>query len=430
MADAARLAASDTGTVDTASLLASLDVVVTLPPLFPPTPLSDNPSKSVADRIGAINCRYFSTDSGGQCPQRLVNEFSQRIAAGEADMNLASPTSLPWKESAGGHCHQLFTHGELWTKEEAYVIFVAWYLDCENVDCAEIQLKMWTVLHESRRHGLVPHVPAYYALMESAYRWRAGRTPEQHKSYLGALMSPFTEIAAKTEGAWQPSVLTADQLVMKSQQNRMVALPYTKFMCSNNGVDMAAAVLLMSEAHAAVHGVPSTRLLYLHGCGDCDNPTPVVSQRPDLTDHSAMRIAGQKALSSASLSVSDISLFDIYSCFPLAVEAAVQELQIPPKRELTVTGGLAYYGGPGNHYSLHSIALMRDRLLSTSDLKAGMVLALGGFMTLFSCGVYSAMRPGASFQRQPPEEYAIKDSAVEVTVVSPSATVCTVNGTV
>ena len=50
-------------------------------------------------------------------------------------------------------------------------------------------------------------------------------------------------------------------------------------------------------------------------------------------------------------------MFDLYSCFPSAVEIACQEMGIAEDdpRGLTVTGGLPYFGGPGNNYVTHSI---------------------------------------------------------------------------
>jgi acetyl-CoA C-acetyltransferase len=57
-------------------------------------------------------------------------------------------------------------------------------------------------------------------------------------------------------------------------------------------------------------------------------------------------------------SLDDIGIFDIYSCFPSAIEIACEEIGLSEDdpRGLTVTGGLPYSGGPGNSYVLHSIS--------------------------------------------------------------------------
>ncbi len=59
-------------------------------------------------------------------------------------------------------------------------------------------------------------------------------------------------------------------------------------------------------------------------------------------------------------------------------------------RGLTLTGGLPYFGGPGNSYSLHAIAEtvaeMRDK-----PGQFGLVGANGGTMSKYSVGIYSTL---------------------------------------
>jgi acetyl-CoA C-acetyltransferase len=55
---------------------------------------------------------------------------------------------------------------------------------------------------------------------------------------------------------------------------------------------------------------------------------------------------------------------------------------------LTVTGGLPYFGGPGNSYSLHAIAETVTRMRSAPG-SYGLVGANGGIMSKYSAGVYS-----------------------------------------
>ena len=57
-------------------------------------------------------------------------------------------------------------------------------------------------------------------------------------------------------------------------------------------------------------------------------------------------------------------------------------------RGLTVTGGLPFFGGPGNNYSMHAIAetVRRARRAPGSF---GLVGANGGIMSTYSAGVYT-----------------------------------------
>ena len=50
--------------------------------------------------------------------------------------------------------------------------------------------------------------------------------------------------------------------------------------------------------------------------------------------------------------------FDLYSCFPIAVLNICDGLGLSPTdpRGLTLTGGLPFFGGAGNNYSMHAVA--------------------------------------------------------------------------
>ncbi len=58
-------------------------------------------------------------------------------------------------------------------------------------------------------------------------------------------------------------------------------------------------------------------------------------------------------------------------------------------RPLTVTGGLPYFGGPGNNYTTHSIAAMVE-LLRDNRGSSGLVTGVGMHMTNHSFAIYSS----------------------------------------
>ncbi len=101
----------------------------------------------------------------------------------------------------------------------------------------------------------------------------------------------------------------------------------------------------------------------MRGCADAADIWNVVN-RVNYHSSPAMRMMGKKAFAMADLDAGDLDFIDLYSCFPSAVELACQELDIAEDdpRGLTVTGGLPYFGGPGNNYVMHSIVVMADRL--------------------------------------------------------------------
>ena len=69
---------------------------------------------------------------------------------------------------------------------------------------------------------------------------------------------------------------------------------------------------------------------------------------------------------------------------------ALAEMHIPVTdgSRLTLTGGLPYYGGPGNSYSMHGIAAMIETLRAHPS-EWGLVTANGGWLSEHSVGVYS-----------------------------------------
>ncbi len=72
----------------------------------------------------------------------------------------------------------------------------------------------------------------------------------------------------------------------------------------------------------------------------------------------------------AGVGTGDVDAWDFYSCFPIAVfNVAVDALGLEPDdpRGLTVTGGLPFFGGAGNNYSMHAIAEMVHRVRSRPD---------------------------------------------------------------
>jgi acetyl-CoA C-acetyltransferase len=66
-------------------------------------------------------------------------------------------------------------------------------------------------------------------------------------------------------------------------------------------------------------------------------------------------------------------------------------------RQLTVTGGLTFAGGPMNNYVMHSIVRMAQ-LLREQPGKRGMITANGGYITKHAFGIYSSEAPAQPFR--------------------------------
>jgi acetyl-CoA C-acetyltransferase len=162
---------------------------------------------------------------------------------------------------------------------------------------------------------------------------------------------------------------------------------------ANINVDQSAALIMINDRDARTLEIDRTKWIYPMGGAELNNIWHV-SRRPRLYDSPAITEASSLALKQSGLSLSDIGIFDLYSCFPSAVEISRQAIGIPEDdpRDLTVTGGLASFGGPGNNYTMHAIASVVDRIRHNSRLKA-MVTANGWYNSKHAIGIYGAEPP-------------------------------------
>ena len=72
-------------------------------------------------------------------------------------------------------------------------------------------------------------------------------------------------------------------------------------------------------------------------------------------------------------------------------------------RPISVTGGLPFFGGPGNNYVTHSIAEMMN-VVRTKPGSFGMVTANGMYLTKHSAGLYSTEPVEGSWRRENPKK--------------------------
>ena len=235
-----------------------------------------------------------------------------------------------------------------------------------------------------------------YALIETALRNASTHSFSEHLQQIGELYSCFSKIASENPYAWSRKSFNTKEIITPSPDNRKVCHPYTKRMVANIFVDQTAALLITSENFAEELGIDQNLWVYPLGGVDLNNIFSI-SQRPRLHDSPAIRHASKLALEQAGLTLDDIDAFDLYSCFPCMVEIARKEIGIPEndKRDLTLTGGLSFFGGPFSSYSLHSIVTAVDLIQSKPSMKI-MVLANGGYNTSQSIGIYGKDRPAKS----------------------------------
>ena len=373
-AAAARAALDDCG----AEAAASIDTVAGVRQfeitgvINAPLGRSNNYPRSVANRIGATPTRAILEIVGGQGPQHLISELAAEIAAGrsEAALIFGSDTTSSLRHFAKAASKPDFTEtvdGDLEDRGQGMKNLVSRY----------------TV-----SHGLTS-APIQYALLENARRAGTGLGPAAYRRQMGELFAPFTKIAAKNPFAAAPVERTVDELITVTERNRMISEPYPRLMVARDQVNQGAAALLMSVEAAQRLGVPEENWVYLHGHADMEEQS--LLQRPDLGHSPAAVMAVREALAMAGIGIDDVATFDLYSCFPVPVFNICDGLGIATDdpRGLTLTGGLPFFGGAGNNYSMHAVAETVAQMRSAPG-QFGLVSANGGILSKHSVGIYSS----------------------------------------
>lgn len=375
MVECARRAADDAG--GGRDLLVQLDSVTVVNILSWPY---KNAPGLLAARLDAAPLELFYSTVGGNTPQWLIHRTAEKIYRGHIHLALL----------AGAEA----VHTVRRARRKG--IRLDWEVGEPGI-CVEVGDTRPGTSSLELAHGL--QLPVHiFPLFENAIRARLGLGIEEHRRRIAEICAHLSSVAARNPYAWFQKPRSADEIAAVTPENRYIGFPYTKFMNAMIDVDQAAAVLMTSVWAARKLGIPPSRWVYLWGAADAHDHW-FVSERVNYFSSPAIRAAGRKALERAGIGIEQVDLFDLYSCFPCAVEITREMLGISAHdpRPLTVTGGLPYHGGPGNNYSMHAVATMMEKLRSAPGTKA-LITALGWYMTKHSIGVYSAV------PRDPPWE--------------------------
>jgi acetyl-CoA C-acetyltransferase len=239
-----------------------------------------------------------------------------------------------------------------------------------------------------------------YPMFENALRARRGQSIQEHRDALGHLCARFSSIAANNPLAWFRKARSAREIKEVTDRNRMISFPYTKYMNPIMGVNQAAAVVMMSTGTAGKLEIPREKWVYLLG-GAEGMEKWLLSDRVNYWSSPAIREMSRAALEMAGLEIGRIDFFDLYSCFPSATAIAASELglDVDDPRNLTVTGGLPYFGGPGNNYTMHAIAHGVERIRE-EPARTGLVTGVGMYLTKHSLGIYGGREPDEPWNRE------------------------------
>lgn len=344
-----------------------------------------NPPRFVAERLGISPRELAYTTGGGNTPQSLVNATSREILRGDLDVAIL----------AGGEAWRTRMRAR---KADATL---TWPKAPEGDEPTPIGSELEMGHPAEIERGIFMPVQVY-PMFETAIRAGAGRSVDQHREHLGRLWSGLSEVAAGNPFAWIRDAKSPEDITTVTAENRMIGLPYPKYMNSNNDVDMAAAVIMCSVGAARRLGVPEDRWVFPHSGTDCHEHA-FVSHRDSLDRTPAIELGGRLALDLAGVGIDDVSVIDLYSCFPSAVQLGAASLGIDPLgRQWSRTGGLSFAGGPWNNYVMHAIATVVDDLRERPG-EVGLIWANGGYATKHAFGTYSTEPPAAGFRHASPQ---------------------------
>lgn len=344
-----------------------------------------NTALVVGQRLGQTPRETAVTANGGNSTQSLINTTAKEIIAGDVDL-------------------VFLTGGEAWrsrgrARKEGHDFH--WEKAPESAVPRLIgeDLVMNHPVETSR--GIVMPVQVY-PMFETAIRAAAGDTVDQHQVKISELWARFSAVAANNPNAWIREAKSAEEIRTVTPQNRMIGFPYPKYMNSNNDVDMAAALIMCSAERAEALGVPRDRWIFPVSGTDC-HEHQFISNRWSFADTPAIELGGRLALDMAGVTIDDIGVVDLYSCFPSAVQLGARSLGLAIDSQLTRTGGLPFAGGPWNNYPMHGVATMMNDLRAGVSTK-GLIWANGGYTTKHAFGVYSTEPPAAPFQHAYPQD--------------------------
>lgn len=366
----------------------------------------EEPDRLLADRLDIQPAQTLTSGTGGNSPQTQINETAELLASGQSQV-----TVIAGCEVLGSFMSAL-----------KQGILPEW------IERDGAQPSTSSVSFEGTADYEVPYEfqrPVnVYPLFETALRAHYGRGIDEHQHSVAEMFSRFTDVAKDNPVAWFREARTPDEIETVTPDNRYVGYPYTKRMNAIITVDQSAAIIMTTVAKARELGIDESKWVFLHGCADSTDHW-YVTERDTLHASPAIRVNARETFTMAGCSADDVQHFDLYSCFPSAVQIACDEFGIPhdDPRGLTVTGGLPYHGGPSNSYVLHSVATMVDRLRAHPGDK-GLCTAVGWYLTKHAMGLYSTEPIEGEWRRRPPEEYQREIDALPKTTVelTPSGT--------
>lgn len=331
-----------------------------------------DPCRAAAERFGAAQARTEIAEIG-VLQTTLLGRAAAAIAAGEADVVLV----------AGAEARH--------RAQRAKTLGVDAPLAQLAPKPADTVLRPHALVLSpaEMRAGLLMPV-LQYAMIENALRAAEGLAIEKHRAEIAELWAGFAAVAKDNPDAWLRDGPDAAAL-LDPVRNPMQAFPYGRHHISQWNVDQAAGLILCSAGTARALGVAREKWVFPLAVADANHMAPF-TERAALGRCAGFAHSGRRVLERSGRTFAEIAHRELYSCFPVAVRMQIRELGLADDRPHTVTGGMAFAGGPLNHFTFYALVKLAE-LLRADRGSAGYLSAVSGILTKQGASVWSC-EPG------------------------------------
>ena len=221
--------------------------------------------------------------------------------------------------------------------------------------------------------GLIRAVDQY-ALIENASAHKNGLTRHQQINLINTEWEKMATIADSAISPWREN---ATKYLKENGWGRPIAAPYRANHITQWNVNQAAAIIITSEETAKAHGSTSDQWVYPEAIIESNHVTPVV-ERKDLATCQGMSAINEELIASTGKPASSRANVELYSCFPVAVRLQAENLGLS-NRNLSITGGMTFAGGPFNNFTIQGISGLAKKVREHGT--EGLITSVSGMLT-------------------------------------------------
>jgi acetyl-CoA C-acetyltransferase len=330
-----------------------------------------DPARTVARRVGSPDARTLLCEIGVS-QQEVINHALALVASGQAGtVVVAGSEARAWARDGGVDIDEEDRPpDEVLTRPPDFV--------------APVEVAA----------GIVWPPVQQYALIENSLAAALHLPPERQREEIAALWARFNAVAVHNPEAAFPQRRDAADIAAPGPHNRPLSYPYNRWHSSQWIVDQASALVICSAERARQAGVPPERWLFPHVALHSSEAVTLTARRR-LEEWPAMELLGRAAAHHLGRPLCELRLAEVYSCFPAAVRVQQRALGLDPDGTPTLTGGMAFAGGPFNHFVLQSLGVL-GRRLRAEPAEQGLLTTVSGMLSKPGLAVWSATPPAGT----------------------------------